>query len=51
MNRSMGRRFLVLLTAAAAASMTLIAQAQTKGPVKPDAARGQQIASQVCAAE
>jgi cytochrome c553 len=50
MNRSMGRRFLVLLTAAAAASMTLIAQAQTKGPVKPDAARGQQIASQVCAA-
>ena len=28
----------------------LTAQAQTKGPVKTDAARGQQIASQVCAA-
>ena len=50
MNRSMGRRFLVLLTASAAAGMALIAHAQTKGPAKPDAARGQQIASQVCAA-
>ena len=48
MNRSMGRRFLVLLGAAVAAGVALVAQAQTKGPAKPDAARGQQIASQVC---
>ena len=47
MNRSMGRRFLVLL---AASGVVLTAHAQTKGPVKPDAAKGQQIASQVCVA-
>ena len=47
MNRSMGRRFLVLLVGAMAMSAG-VAQAQTKGPSKPDAARGQQIASQVC---
>jgi cytochrome c553 len=46
----MGRRFLVLLGAAVAAGMGLAAGAQTKGPAKADAARGQQIASQVCAA-
>ena len=50
MNRSMGRRFLVLLGAAVAAGMGMSAGAQTKGPAKADAARGQQIASQVCAA-
>lgn len=49
MNRSMGRRFLVLLGAVGVAGAAVIAQAQTKGPAKPDAARGQQIASQVCA--
>lgn len=49
MNRSMGRRFLVLLGAAATAGFGLVAQAQTKGPSKPDVARGQQVASQVCA--
>ena len=48
MNRSMGRRFVVLLAVSGAAAMALIAQAQTKGPARPDAARGQQIASQVC---
>jgi cytochrome c553 len=46
----MGRRFLVLLTAGAAAGIALTAQAQTKAVAKPDAARGQQIASQVCVA-
>jgi cytochrome c553 len=46
----MGRRFLVLLGAAVAAGMGMAAGAQTKGPGKADAARGQQIASQVCAA-
>jgi cytochrome c553 len=46
----MGRRFLVLLAASGAAGIALMAQAQTKAPAKPDAARGQQIASQVCAA-
>ncbi|MGZ8274671.1 MAG: c-type cytochrome [Burkholderiaceae bacterium] len=50
MNRSMGRRFLVLLTASVAAGTALLAHAQTKGPARPDATRGQQIASQVCAA-
>lgn len=50
MNRSMGRRILVWLAASGAAGIALIAQAQTKGPAKSDAARGQQIASQVCAA-
>lgn len=49
MNRSMGRLFLVLL-AASAAAMATIAQAQTKAPARPDSARGQQVASQVCAA-
>lgn len=48
MNRSIGRRFVVLLAVSGAAAMALIAQAQTKGPARPDAARGQQIASQVC---
>jgi cytochrome c553 len=50
MNRPIGRRFLVLLGAAATAGFGLMAQAQTKGPPKPDLARGQQVASQVCAA-
>jgi cytochrome c553 len=50
MNWSMGRRFFVLLAATAAGGMALVAQAQTKAPVKPDAARGQQVASQVCVA-
>lgn len=49
MNRSMGRRLMVLLGAAATAGFGLIAQAQTKGPSRPDVARGQQVASQVCA--
>jgi cytochrome c553 len=47
----MGRRFLVLL--AAAGGLALAAHAQDKaaaGPVKPDPKRGQQIATQVCAA-
>ena len=48
MNRSIGRRILVLLAASATAGTALIAQAQTKGPAKPDTARGQQIASQIC---
>jgi len=48
MNRSIGRRLLVLLGAAATAGFGLVAQAQTKGPSKPDLARGQQVASQVC---
>jgi cytochrome c553 len=47
----MGRRFLVLLGAAMAMSAGVAhAQAPAKGPSKPDPARGQQIASQVCAA-
>ena len=46
----MGRRFLVLLAASAAGGMALVAHAQTKAPAKPDAARGQQVASQVCVA-
>ena len=45
MNTSMVRHFLVLLAGIAAAAG---AHAQSKGPAKPDAARGQQIASQVC---
>lgn len=45
MNTSMVRNFLVLLAGIAAAAG---AHAQSKGPAKPDAARGQQIASQVC---
>jgi cytochrome c553 len=44
----MGRRILVLLAASATAGTALMAQAQTKGPAKPDTARGQQIASQIC---
>lgn len=50
MNRSMGRRFRLLLAAAGTAGLALSAQAQTKGPARPDPARGQQVASQVCAA-
>jgi cytochrome c553 len=45
MNTSMVRHILVLLAGIAAAAG---AHAQDKGPAKPDAARGQQIASQVC---
>jgi cytochrome c553 len=47
MNRSMGRRLLVL---AAGVGAAFALHAQTKGPAKPDAARGEQVASQVCAA-
>ncbi|MDH5208060.1 MAG: cytochrome c4 [Burkholderiaceae bacterium] len=50
MNRSMGRRFLVLLASVGAAAVALSVQAQDKAPAKPDPARGQQIASQVCVA-
>jgi cytochrome c553 len=50
MNRSIGRRLVALLAVSGAAGVALVAQAQTKGPAKPDAARGQQTASQVCAA-
>jgi len=50
MNRSTGRRFRVLLGAVVAAGLGLGAQAQTKGPARPDLARGQQVATQVCAA-
>jgi cytochrome c553 len=49
MNRSTGRRFRVLLGAVVAAGLGLGAQAQTKGPARPDLARGQQVATQVCA--
>ena len=49
MNRSMGQRFLALLAATGAAAAALTAHAQTKAPAMPDAARGQQVASQVCA--
>jgi cytochrome c553 len=47
MNRSTGRRFLVLM---AGAGLAWAAQAQPGAAVKPDPARGQQVASQVCAA-
>jgi cytochrome c553 len=50
MNRSIGRRFLVLLATTGAVAVALSTQAQTKAPAKPDPARGQQIASQVCVA-
>lgn len=50
MNRSKGRRFLMLLVASGAAGLAFVAQAQTKGAAKPDVARGQQIATQICAA-
>jgi cytochrome c553 len=44
------RRRLSSLLAAATCALTAVATAQTKPPAKMDAARGQQIASQVCVA-
>jgi cytochrome c553 len=43
-------RILVVLAMAMAAGMPCAALAQAKGPARADAARGQQIASQVCSA-
>lgn len=42
------RRLVPVLIAAAACGLNSAATAQPKGPAKADAARGQQIASQVC---
>ena len=44
------RRLLPLLVAAVACAVSASASAQSKAPAKADAARGQQIASQVCVA-
>jgi cytochrome c553 len=50
MNLSMWRRFVLMLTALTGLCVAGVVYAQSKPVAKPDAAKGQQIASQVCAA-